>query len=92
MAQANLPNVNFTVVIPAGQGSHTHTVSGGIEGGTGAGVYSGGSSNTLPAPASAIVINAATLPAMSGTAASGGSGSALTTLPPLQIVTKIIKL
>jgi microcystin-dependent protein len=91
VAQANLPNVNFTVVIPAGQGAHTHTYTyplaavGMDSGGTvNSGWFGGTTGNGITA--------AATLPAMSGTAASGGSGSALTTLPPLQIVTKIIKL
>jgi hypothetical protein len=91
VAQANLPNVNFTVIIPAGQGSHTHTYT---YPSPSVGMDSGGTANTgwFGATTGTGITAAATLPAMSGTAASGGSGTALTTLPPIQIVTKIIKL
>jgi hypothetical protein len=86
--QANLPNVSFTVDIPSGQGSHTHTgtspigLNGGLGGST-PGNASGSGTNTL-------TINSATLPSMSGTAASGGSDTALNKMPPTQITNMIV--
>lgn len=86
IAQANLPNVNFTVDIPSGQGSHSHPPwpgagdyanFSGSAWGLGGGDNQGGFfSGTGPA----------TLPAMTGTAASGGSGTALTTIQPTLII------
>jgi hypothetical protein len=78
IAQANLPNVNFTVTIPANQGSHTHVLDTGgnaylVPGSTQApqgGSGGSGGSNTPTA-------QGATLPEMSGAAASGGSGTAM---------------
>src|SRR6185312_9066954 len=73
LTQANLPSLNFSVIIPGGQGLHDHLVvtqgSGGATGliGTGDGNGAGGSKST----------NTSTLPAMSGTAASGGSGTVI---------------
>lgn len=88
LAQANLPNVNFAVNIPAGQGSHSHGPStsgfsfwqfnpmGTGQVGTTSGTNTTGFGTT----------GAATLPAMSGTAASGGSGTPLATTQPTKIV------
>ncbi len=86
VAQANLPNVNFTVTIGAGQGSHQHTVHdyNQSEATTGAGTNAG----TLSSGASAL----ATLPAMSGTAASGGSGTALNKMPPTMILPCLLRI
>lgn len=75
IAQANLPNVNFTVDIPSGQGSHTHTTNAVQLNGT-------GGQGTSGLTFSASTINNATLPAMSGTAASGGSGTAVDKTQP----------
>lgn len=88
LLQTNLPNVNFTVTIPAGQGSHTHTEEG---------FYPTASEN----PSSVGGLNftgaeqpqstgPATLPEMSGTAASGGSGTAF--LPPGIVCNKIMRI
>ena len=74
LTQGNLPNVDFDVDIPAGQGSHQHSLNSvplvsvrqGEQGG----------SDNLGANGSALT-QVATLPAMTGTAASGGSGDAV---------------
>lgn len=83
LTQANLPNVSLAVTIPEGQGSHTHTVV------QNAAKFGGGNPNgggTGTANTSATITNDdATLPAMSGTAATGGSGTALPIMPPTQI-------
>lgn len=89
--QAELPNVNFTVSIPSGQGSHTHAVTGGTVGGT-ATSTSSGPSTTTPIGAGTITISNATLPSMSGTAASGGSGTAHNTVQKTVLGTFFIKL
>jgi microcystin-dependent protein len=91
IAQANLPNVNFTVDIPAGQGSHSHTAT------TTAVTPSGAGNGVNSAPVvyllntGAVTVNANTLPAMSGTAASGGSGTAVNKMPPTVIVNYILR-
>ena len=92
IGQANLPNLNFDVIIPAGQGAHAHSVSGGPYYVSGAGASapaagSGGSANPPTSP----TVNANTLPQMVGTAASGGSGAALIIMPPALILAWIIK-
>jgi len=95
ISQANLPNVNFAVNIPSGQGSHTHSLTGtsndmlGIGGGT---IVRGSTVNgfgTLYNPT--VVAN--TLPAMTGTAASGGSGTAFANnvIQPTLMINYIIK-
>ncbi len=79
LAQANLPNVNFTVMIPAGQGAHAHQYTSQRPDSFQAGPYSGDlhalTGNT----------SSATLPQMSGTAASGGSGTPVNKMPPTTI-------
>ena len=85
IAQANLPSVNFTVTIPSGQGSHSHTPA---TGGTEFTTFAGGSfvqnigSSTGNAFYEQASTAAATLPTMSGTAASGGSGTAFSVTQP----------
>ncbi len=76
ITQGNLPNVSFAVDIPTGQGSHGHIVnpSGGHVGGTDGAVLGNGGV-AAPQGAAEILIVANTLPGMSGTAASGGSGT-----------------
>jgi microcystin-dependent protein len=90
LAQANLPNVNFAVTIPAGQGSHTHTLNNGtnVLHGAGGGSITGGASGLL---ANDITENAQTLPQMTGTAASGGSGTAVNNMPPAVIVNYLLR-
>lgn len=93
MAQSQLPNVNFSVSIGAGQGSHDHPGSlvgqnSGVQGlGGGTGLFLG----TGTFSSSQIVVATATLPSMTGFAASGGSGLPIVTLPPLRIVTKLLR-
>lgn len=86
---ANLPNVNFAVTIPAGQGSHTHTISGfNNPTFTGSGSSDWGWYNN----GGTVTTSAATLPQMTGTAASGGSGTPFGTIGPLALVTWYMKL
>jgi hypothetical protein len=97
IGQANLPSVNFpvsvSVTIPAGQGSHSHSYVGVVAGG----VLSGGTG----AATTTENTGAQTLPAMSGSgsgnAASGGSGTAASSLPfsnlqPVLLATFYMKL
>ena len=87
LLQANLPSVTLATSIASGQGGHTHTttialksmqLSGGSDAGGGGVFY----------PSAAI--NAATLPAMTGTTPLGGSGTAVNKMNPALIVNKII--
>lgn len=87
ITQGNLPNVNFTVNIPSGQGSHNHTVKVGDSGGDSALIGAGSNSNQSFKSG---LIGDSTLPSMTGTAASGGSGTALKTMQPTIIFNKII--
>lgn len=84
--QANLPDVDFVVDIPSGQGSHTHSYFGGENNVS----ITTGVNRKIENLAS--TTGAATLPAMTGTAASGGSGTALQTLPPGIVCNKIMRL
>jgi microcystin-dependent protein len=88
LAQANLPNVNFAVDIPAGQGSHAHGISPTAAVITGlcqaGGTFSG-------AAAGATATQNGTLPQLAGTAASGGSGAAVNNMPPTVIVNYILR-
>lgn len=88
IAKANLPDTTFAVTIPSGQGSHQHSYS--------AGQFAALGFETGPNPHLGSVTGsntgAATLPAMSGTAASGGSGTAMPTVSPLGLVTIYVKL
>jgi len=75
--QTNLPNLSFAVNIAGGQGSHLHTVPWfnnvtGFGSGGSAGAEAGSSTNTTTS----------TLPAMSGTAASGGSNRPMSIINP----------
>lgn len=93
IAQANLPAVTLTTSIADGQGAHIHTA-----GNPGSvflmGVASGGNA-TRTGPAGnegeAASTNASTLPAMTGTTPLGGSGSIFTTLPPVIMLTAIVR-
>jgi microcystin-dependent protein len=92
--QTNLPNVTLTTTIASGQGSHTHTASangsayfdGSNQSGRGynVGGFQGG---TL-----AITNTAATLPAMTGTTPLGGSGTALTIVPPIIVMNAFLRI
>lgn len=90
LSQANLPAVNFPVDIPAGQGWHTHGTSGALYSGSPSNRHSGIEPGTLLAGPFAIGISGNTLPAMSGTAASGGSGTAFTNVQPTMVTNFIL--
>lgn len=90
IAQANLPNVNFAIA--AGQGVHQHTTSTFYTGASSQAVQVGGA----PGNQAAVPVNTSgttdvsSLPAM--TAASGGSGTALSAVQPTRLATIYIKL
>lgn len=85
VAQANLPSVNFTVDIPSGQGDHGHDLNNAtaVLRGAGGSPMTATLASNLTSSTITVVNN--TLPQMSGTAASGGSGTALTNMPPVAI-------
>jgi microcystin-dependent protein len=88
IAQANLPNVNFSVDIPAGQGNHSHNFGGGVP------IANPGSAVSLSGTANSQVITGTqnqTLPQMSGTAASGGSGAGVNKVQPTVVVNYILR-
>jgi microcystin-dependent protein len=90
LAQANLPNVNFNVTIGSGQGSHSHDTGWGTSAS-----FTGGAAGSEIAitqnPAGSVTTEAGLLPQLTGTAASGGSGTAISRLPPAVIVPWIIR-
>ncbi len=89
IAKANLPSYNLTVSIPSGQGEHTHEIRGTQGAGGSATFVSDGSGNLA---AGDVTTQAATLPAMSGTAATGGSGTALNVTQPTSFWNIMVKL
>lgn len=84
LLQANLPAVDFSVTIPAGQGSHTHNpspfASSWIGGPGGFGFNSGTNAGSYT-----LALTSSTLPQMTGTAASGGSGTGVNKMGPTYI-------
>ena len=90
LAQTNLPNLNFPVIIPAGQGAHTHTLANG--GGPLSAVPTGPFATGSSAQGASTNINVSTLPTMGGTAASGGSGTSFPNMNPFKLSTYYIKL
>lgn len=92
LTQAQLPNVNFSVSIPAGQGSHGHSYNNPpgffLTG------YQSGAANQWIANGGVSVGTtiASSLPAMSGTAASGGSDSAHNNMQPTTFLNAMVKL
>lgn len=89
LSQSNLPNVNFNVSIPSGQGAHTHNVNN-VKGQGAYPAQPGGDSSASSAPAN-FTTTSSTLPSMTGTAASGGSGTAFAIIPPSITMNYIIK-
>lgn len=88
LAQSNLPNVNFNVSIPSGQGAHTHSYT--LTSGVNQTLQPGGAN--IPAVSnSASNTGSSTLPSMTGTAASGGSGTAFSLVQPSMTLNYIIK-
>lgn len=83
LVQANLPSASFVVDIPAGQGSHTHTISPTVAV-QGSAVLAGGG-NGRPAINQVSATQGNTLPALAGTAASGGTDTPMSIMPPAQI-------
>ena len=84
IAQTNIPSYNL--IIPAGQGSHSHTIPGVF---TSPNISFGGSSPFL-LTGSGVVTGTSTLPQMS--AQSGGSGVALPVMNPFKLGTFYCKL
>lgn len=85
LLQANLPNVTLTTTIAAGQGSHVHTIADPSQSAVFAG---GGFGGWIP---NVQTTSAATLPAMTGTTPTGGSGTAVNVVQPTIVLNKIIK-
>jgi hypothetical protein len=79
IAQANLPSLSLAVAIPAGQGSHAHSITNASGLTSGPAIQQAGGGSTS---ATGILVNNATLPAMSGTAATGGSNTPLPLMDP----------
>jgi len=88
LAQSNLPNVNFNVSIPSGQGAHTHSYT--LTSGANQTLQPGGA-NIATVSNSASNTGSSTLPAMTGTAPSGGSGTAFSLVQPSMTLNYIIK-
>jgi microcystin-dependent protein len=84
LLQAELPNVNFTISGTAA--SHTHSYQ--ITNGAGTGYQPGGSGIA----ATAATTGASGALALSGTAASGGSGTPLTVMPPAMMLPYILRI
>lgn len=82
LLQASLPNVSLNTTIPAGQGSHTHPVSG--SGGVMKFVGLGGDAATTAGAnvSTGATIDNATLPQLSGTTSLGGGGTPFGSVPP----------
>lgn len=92
LLQANLPNLTLTTTIGAGQGLHVHAAATGqfLES-----VASGGGGATPGAGTTATTnVNtaAATLPAMTGTTPTGGSGTAISLIQPTVTINYVIKI
>lgn len=88
LTQAQLPNVNLNVTIPAGQGAHVHPTS------KSTGVTSTGGDTTTGFCATANTFsdtNSATLPQLTGTAPLG-SGQSHSTISPFALGTVYMKL
>lgn len=90
IAQANLPNVTLTTTISAGQGSHTHTFSSNNAATINGNSFDAGGFNGPNSAVASLVLNSATLPQMTGTTPTGGSGTAVGNVQPTAIVNKII--
>lgn len=90
ISQANLPNItNLPVTIPAGQGSHAHSI--GISSQV-VSISSGGSFPQFYANGGGITTTTNTLPSMTGTASLGGSGTPLVPITPGRTATIYLKL
>lgn len=90
IGQSNLPAVTLATTIAAGQGSHQHPTQTGANSGLTA---SAGLSSNTPQYVQAGTANTsdATLPAMSGTTPLGGSGVAISHVPPYLAVNKVFR-
>jgi len=87
ISQGELPTVDFAVTIPSGQGSHKHTYSKA----TGSYGAAGGGAG-LAVTIADTDTSTSTLPQMTGTAASGGSGTAHNTVQKTVLGTFFLKL
>lgn len=85
--QANLPDVDFDVDIPAGQGAHNHQY---VPANLTNSVNQTSADRTVVVPNSVVNTSTSTLPAMTGTAASGGSGTSFNIVQPTILANYII--
>jgi microcystin-dependent protein len=90
--QAHFPAVTLSTSIGSGQGSHTHAAggAGATIGGTSSASFVLGAGAAAPSPVNTVTLQNNTLPAMTGTTPTGGSGTALPTLSNAIIFNKII--
>ena len=90
IGQVNLPAVTLTTTIAAGQGAHTHTITGNILANASSGAAGGG--NQL-GTGTTLTANSNTLPAMTGATPLGGSGTGLAfgVVQPTMTLNYIIK-
>jgi hypothetical protein len=92
IVQANLPkDITFTVTIPAGQGSHGHTTNAAPQ--NNGQLYANGQGNNGLVHFQGFNASAdgAVLPAMTGTAATGGTGTTPSNMQPFGITNCAIK-
>lgn len=89
VSRAELPNLNLTVTIPSGQGSHQHNYTQTYP--FNQTLQPGGANIPIVGLTTAATV-AATLPALSGTAATGGSGTAHNNVQKTVLGTFFIKL
>lgn len=90
LVQANLPNIsNMVTSIAAGQGSHTHTT---VSSNSNVAATGGGTNGALITSAgSGLATAAATLPAMTGTTATGGTDTPVQIMNPVIVLNAIIR-
>lgn len=89
LLQVNLPTVTLTTTIGAGQGSHIHPLqeATSVLTNVGGSTWAGGAVGGIRT----ITVDAATLPAMSGTTPTGGTDTPFSRVMPAAIVNKIIR-
>lgn len=87
IAQANLPAAALAVTIPSGQGAHEHTfgVTNNVGGSLTPGSIVTSNSGITTTGGTTKATTNVTLPQLTGTAATGGAGTALPIMPPAQI-------
>lgn len=86
LLQANLPNLNLNTTIASGQGSHSHSYNSTQNSGGG---FSGGGAQFTGSPLA--TTGTSTLPAMTGTTPTGGTGAGITVIQPSLTINYAIK-